>query len=102
MNIKDSQSGMWILRKELLDSINLLSDDMALSEELKIIAFTYFNSVEVDGRYSKRIGEAKLATLGHGWRNLCYLLKYRNRKKFALTKPVVFQTIRAETIKNIL
>lgn len=99
-NIKDSQSGMWILRKELIDNIKLLSDDMALSEELKIIAFTYFKSVEVDGGYSKRVGEAKLATLGHGWRNLRYLLTYRNRKRFAVRQSMVSRTIQTERVRK--
>jgi glycosyltransferase involved in cell wall biosynthesis len=89
VNIEDSQSGMWILRKDLLDCINLISDDMAFSEELKIIAFGYFRSVEVEGRYSRRIGDAKLTTFGHGWKNLCYLWRYRKSKNSVIRHPAV-------------
>lgn len=88
VNIKDSQSGMWILRKDLVDSIELTSNDMALSEELKIIAFSYFRSIEVPGSYSKRVGVPKLATLGHGFKNLRYLFTYRGTRKFAVRRPM--------------
>jgi glycosyltransferase involved in cell wall biosynthesis len=87
VKLNDSQSGMWILKKEFADKIVLRSDDMALSEEIKIIAFKYFRALEVTGKYSARIGEAKLATLGHGWKNLCFLFRYRSLLRNALKVP---------------
>jgi glycosyltransferase involved in cell wall biosynthesis len=87
-DVKDSQSGMWIMKKRFIDSINLKSDGMSLSEEIKIIAFTFFKSAEVDGRYYKRIGEAKLNTLKHGWRNITYLFHYRKHLKCAVKPPI--------------
>jgi glycosyltransferase involved in cell wall biosynthesis len=87
IKVTDSQSGMWVIKKDLINGIRLLSDDMALSEEIKIIAFSFFNSVEVEGRYSKRVGEPKLATFGHGWKNFCFLWKYRRMTKSALMQP---------------
>jgi len=89
VKLNDSQSGMWILRKEFVQGIELQSDDMALSEEIKIIAFKYFNSLEIRGKYYARTGEAKLATLGHGWKNLLFLFKYRNLLKYAVKNPQV-------------
>jgi glycosyltransferase involved in cell wall biosynthesis len=84
INIQDSQSGMWIMKKSFVDRIILNSDDMSLSEEIKIIAFKFFKSLELDGKYSNRFGTAKLNTIGHGWTNLKYLFQYRNRLKVAI------------------
>lgn len=96
VKIEDSQSGMWILRRDLVDRIKIFSDDMAFSEELKIVAFSFFNSLEVAGRYSKRIGEAKLATFNHGWKNLRFLWNYRNKRRLALREPITAPSIKAE------
>jgi len=38
ISIKDSQSGMWIMKKSFVSKIRLKSDDMSMSEEIKIIA----------------------------------------------------------------
>jgi glycosyltransferase involved in cell wall biosynthesis len=87
ISVIDSQSGMWIVRKDLIDMIVLMSDDMALSEEIKVVAFTYFNSIELPGSYSVREGDAKLATLRHGCKNFFYLFKFRARQKDAIRIP---------------
>ena len=87
-SVEDSQSGMWVVRKELTNNIVLMSDDMALSEEIKVVAFRYFKSVELPGSYSVREGDAKLATLRHGWKNLCFLFKYRTRRNYAIRNPM--------------
>ena len=39
VNIKDSQSGMWVFRKKILKNITLTSDGMPFSEEIKIEAY---------------------------------------------------------------
>jgi glycosyltransferase involved in cell wall biosynthesis len=87
IDIKDSQSGMWIMKKSFINGINLRSDGMSLSEEIKIIAFKYFKSLELDGGYYTRLGEAKIATMRDGWNNLKYLFQYKRLLKFAF-KPV--------------
>jgi glycosyltransferase involved in cell wall biosynthesis len=74
INVKDSQSGMWIMKKRFISQIKLYSDDMSLSEEIKIIAFRNFKALELDGRYSARCGTAKLKEFQDGWKNLTYLL----------------------------
>jgi dolichol-phosphate hexosyltransferase len=84
IKVHDSQSGMWIMKKSFLDKINLNSDDMCLSEEIKIIAFKFFKSLEVDGQYTERAGEPKLNTFSHGWLNFRYLFHYKKLIKSAL------------------
>jgi dolichol-phosphate hexosyltransferase len=88
VNVQDSQSGMWIMRRSFVDKIKLNSDDMSLSEEIKIIAFKYFKSIEIDGNYSKRVGDAKLDTILHGWRNLKYLFEFTEHTELALLPAV--------------
>lgn len=84
VNIKDSQSGMWIMKKSFVDRIHVFSDGMPLSEEIKIVAFKFFKSVELDGMYYKRIGKEKINTLGDGWNNLKYLFEYKRLLKSAI------------------
>ena len=88
VNIRDSQSGMWIMKKSFIENINLHSDQMPFSEEIKIVAFKFFRALEVDGAYSKRIGEAKLETIKHGLINFQYPILYKNLLNHAvLCKP---------------
>lgn len=79
VDVRDSQSGMWIMRREFIESIDLCSDAMSLSEEIKIIAFKFFKSMEVDGEYYERIGRPKLSTLYHGWNNFKFLFHFRSK-----------------------
>jgi glycosyltransferase involved in cell wall biosynthesis len=89
INLKDSQSGMWIMKKDFVSSIQLDSDGMSLSEEIKIIAFKFFKSKEIDGRYYSRSGDAKLRVFYDGWENLKHLFKLRNKiKKMVVPRPV--------------
>lgn len=75
LNIKDSQSGMWAFRKAALKKIDLTSDGMSLSEEIKIEAFKKLKSMEVPGSYRHRIGAMKLKRFRDGWQNLSFLIK---------------------------
>lgn len=83
MHIKDSQSGMWVFRKEILKNIKLTSDGMALSEEIKIEAFKNkaIKAIEVPVEYRIRIGDIKLDTWGDGIGNWKYLWRKRFRAK---------------------
>jgi dolichol-phosphate hexosyltransferase len=87
ISIKDSQSGMWIMKRNFISKIRLRSDDMSMSEEIKIIAFKFFSSREVDGVYRRRTGNAKLNTIQHGWKNLKYLFEFRKHLGSAV-KPL--------------
>lgn len=76
LRLKDSQSGMWIFRKNILDGLNLVSDGMSFSEEIKIEAFQKFKAKEILGSYRKRIGgESKLNMFLDGIKNLIFLFK---------------------------
>lgn len=88
LKVKDSQSGMWMMTRKFIDSIKLESDDFSLSEEIKIIAFTYFKALELEGKYYKRTGKVKLATFRDGWSNLRYLFRYRTLLKYAIHSPL--------------
>ncbi|MCK5547891.1 MAG: glycosyltransferase, partial [Thermoplasmata archaeon] len=76
--VRDSQSGMWVFRKELLKKIRPRSDGMPFSEEIKIEALTKglrFKEVAID--YRPRKGEIKLRPWQDGWKNLKYIFKLR-------------------------
>jgi glycosyltransferase involved in cell wall biosynthesis len=82
MHIKDSQSGMWVFKKSIMEKIHLTSDGMPLSEEIKIEAWKKgFRAKEIPVIYRMRKGEAKLQSWNDGWRNLKFLFKKRFRKK---------------------
>jgi len=66
------------MSKRFTDTINLLSDDFSLSEEIKIIAFRFFKAIELDGLYYRRAGKQKLVTFKDGWNNLKYLFRYKS------------------------
>jgi glycosyltransferase involved in cell wall biosynthesis len=77
----DSQSGMWVFRREILQSLDVRSDGMPLSEEFKIEAFRRLGvrAAEWGIRYRPRLGEAKIESWADGWRNLSYLFRMRMR-----------------------
>jgi glycosyltransferase involved in cell wall biosynthesis len=72
--IRDSQSGMWVLRRGALPKINVTNDGMPFSEEIKIEAFRKLRSREVMIAYRKRVGEVKLSSWKDGWYNFSFLL----------------------------
>jgi len=82
VNIKDSQSGMWIFRREVLDKITPLeyfNDGMPFSEEIKIEMFTNkeIKAREIPSELRVREGKVKLQSFRDGWRNLKFLFKKR-------------------------
>lgn len=84
LKINDSQSGMWIFRKDALNKIQLLedfSDGMPFSEEIKIEMFKAKNikAKEIPSALYAREGDVKLESFSDGWNNLKYLFKKRLR-----------------------
>ncbi|UCF13847.1 MAG: glycosyltransferase family 2 protein [Thermoplasmatales archaeon] len=82
INIGDSQSGMWIFKKEALDKIQPLedfNDGMPFSEEIKIEMFTtkHIKSKEIPSTLYAREGAVKLESFKDGWKNLKFLFKKR-------------------------
>jgi hypothetical protein len=80
--IRDSQSGMWVFRRELLAQFNLTSDTMAFSEEIKVEAFgkKTIRAKELPIYYKERHGVSKLRIWRDGFYNLFFLF----RKRFGL------------------
>jgi glycosyltransferase involved in cell wall biosynthesis len=76
--LRDSQSGMWVFRREILNGLTLTQDGMAFSEELKIEVLSRgYRFEEVPIRYAERWGAPKLSTWRDGQRNLAFLLTKR-------------------------
>ena len=77
LRINDSQSGMWVFRRECLSSLDVTSDGMPFSEEIKIEAFRNLASKEIPIIYRRRVGEVKLSSWKDGKENLLFLWKKR-------------------------
>jgi hypothetical protein len=77
--VRDSQSGMWVFERDSLKEMDLLSDGMAFSEEIKIEAIRKprigFKEIYID--FSNRMGEVKLRPWRDGCRNLVFLIRKR-------------------------
>jgi dolichol-phosphate hexosyltransferase len=96
--VRDSQSGMWVFRRSVLDrmpSLDRFHDGMPFSEEIKIEAFCRgdIKAIEIPVRYQERTGEEKLDAWGDGWSNLMFLLKKRLTYRRRTQKDT--QTVRA-------
>jgi len=81
--VRDSQSGMWVFRRSILESMTLESDSMAFSEEIKIEALKSpdVRFAEISIQYSSRLGEIKLNPWRDGFNNLFFLVKKRFSKR---------------------
>jgi glycosyltransferase involved in cell wall biosynthesis len=77
--VRDSQSGMWVFKRAILEDFVLESDGMAFSEEIKIEALRHSNVrfSEISILYSSRLGEIKLNPWRDGFHNLWFLVKKR-------------------------
>ncbi len=77
--VRDSQSGMWVFRRSILETMTLESDGMAFSEEIKIEALKNrsIHFAEISIQYSSRLGEIKLNPWRDGFHNLFFLLRKR-------------------------
>ena len=78
INLRDSQSGMWIFKKSALEKIQPLEcfdDGMPFSEEIKIEMFSNKNikAKEIPSALYAREGDVKLESFNDGWKNLKYL-----------------------------
>ncbi len=87
VKFKDSQSGMWIFRRSILPKIELVSDGMPMSEELKIEAYKKgFKCAELPIEYRPRVGEVKLSSWKDGWKNFKFLWSKRFGKARSKSK----------------
>jgi glycosyltransferase involved in cell wall biosynthesis len=85
VDVKDSQSGMWLFKRSILPRLKITSDGMPMSEEIKIEAFTKedLRCREVPIEYRVRVGDVKLSSYKDGYRNMKFLFK----KRFGLAEP---------------
>jgi len=81
LKIDDSQSGMWVFRKSILERLTL-SSNTPLSQEIKIEAchFARCRWKEVPIQYRPRSGKAKLGGWKVGTGNLIHLVRKRLRR----------------------
>jgi glycosyltransferase involved in cell wall biosynthesis len=77
--VRDSQSGMWVFRRSILEHMTLVADGMAFSEEIKIEAIRNprIRFGEISIQYSSRLGEIKLNPWRDGLQNLLFLARKR-------------------------
>jgi glycosyltransferase involved in cell wall biosynthesis len=76
--LRDSQSGMWVFRRAVLERLRLTSDGMAFSEEIKLEALLRglaFGESHI--AYGERVGDVKLEKWSDGFRNLAFLVQKR-------------------------
>ncbi len=79
-NLNDSQSGLWVFRRNILDRIRLTQSGMQLSEEIKIEALIHgLRVTEVPIHYRERWGAPKLSSWRDGLANARFLLAKRVR-----------------------
>ncbi|MCX6662865.1 MAG: glycosyltransferase family 2 protein [Euryarchaeota archaeon] len=82
VNIRDSQSGMWIFKRDALSKIQPLetfNNGMPFSEEIKIEMFTnkHIKTKEIPSTLYPREGQVKLESFKDGIKNLKFLFKKR-------------------------
>jgi glycosyltransferase involved in cell wall biosynthesis len=84
----DSQSGMWLFRREVWHGVDVRSTGMAFSQEFKNEAyFKGFRCVEVPIEYRPRAGDVKLEATRDGLKNLGQLARHRARYGLHLPQP---------------
>ncbi len=76
-NFRDSQSGMWMFRKDLLKKLVLLDNRWPFSGEIKIEAAKKGKFIEIPVVYSSRKGTSKVSSWKVGMENIRFLWKKR-------------------------
>ncbi len=86
IRLRDSQSGMWIIRRKALRKIpfDSLADGMAFSQEIKIEAFKRktVRATEIPASLRPRIGDAVIESWRDGFGNLGALWKKRFQSRW--------------------
>lgn len=86
INVHDSQSGMWIFRKEALERVQPIkrfNNGMPFSEEIKIEMFTNkrVKTKEIPSSLRARAGQVKIESFSDGIRNFKFLFVKRVRMR---------------------
>lgn len=78
--VRDSQSGMWAFRREILPRLEVVSDGMPFSEELKLeVVSRGLRYAEVPVGYRPRIGSRKIRSVRDAVLNMVWLFRKRFR-----------------------
>ncbi len=81
IRLRDSQSGMWIIRREVLNKLpyDSFRDGMPFSQEIKIEAMKRrdVKAAEIPGSLNARIGDAVIESWADGFGNLGALFRKR-------------------------
>jgi len=93
LRLRDSQSGMWCFKRQVLEHVNVTSDGMPFSEELKLEVFEKRNTlkareVPIHFHYVKRRGESKLSLWKDGIKNFWFLFARRFGKALGRWREV--------------
>ena len=76
--VRDSQSGMWAFRRDLLPHLRVVHDGMAFSEELKVEVIRHgYRYLEIPIDYRPRLGEKKIRSFSDAFSNFFWLLRKR-------------------------
>lgn len=76
--MRDSQSGMWAFRRDILPRLQVLHEGMAFSEELKVEVIRHgFRYLEVPIDYRVRMGEKKIRSFQDAFGNFFWLFRKR-------------------------
>ncbi len=102
-HIRDSQSGMWCFKRGVLTKVNVTSDGMPFSEELKLEVFEKRREIKaqevpIHFHYVKRRGDSKLSLWRDGTQNFLFLFNRRIKKALGLWKsgpPVAAESPKA-------
>jgi glycosyltransferase involved in cell wall biosynthesis len=87
---KDSQSGMWIFKRQIWPHLDVRSSGMPFSQELKIEAHARgFKCAEIPIDYRARAGEVKLNTIADGIGNILHLIRKRVQLGIRVSKADV-------------
>jgi hypothetical protein len=89
---KDSQSGMWIFDRRVLDEVSVHASGMPFSQELKIEAHARgFKCAEIPIDYRARAGEVKLNTISDGIGNILHLFGKRLSYGWSLPNEIIHE-----------
>jgi hypothetical protein len=76
--VRDSQSGMWAFRRDILPRLRLVHEGMAFSEEIKIEALgAGLRFLEIPIDYRVRVGDKKIRSTSDAMKNLVWLARKR-------------------------
>jgi glycosyltransferase involved in cell wall biosynthesis len=85
IHIKDSHSGFRIIKKTVIEKMQLQSTGMDLASEMLMQAsILKFKIKETPIHYYKRLGESKLQSIPDGWKHLRLMLLYSPNKLYLI------------------